>query len=215
MGQQVDFVTVSTEGLESSPVAPALAGLRANEARYFKNKYDHDFTVEPAAAAPDAVDRVSRILAEERDIVIDSEPLEVSDFTVDGVRWTYVFYDSGLSINVLYSIEDGGKAGRRLQAVRRHGSPRRVGGAVQVRAAEVQAGGDDQGLVLRHQGRVLSGRAPQGGSAAAVRPAQARATFTPGDGAAAAAGQRALTAIRAAASARGWKSTDTVPSKGL
>ena len=109
MPGKIDFVNVSTEGLESSPVAAALAGLRANEARYFKNKYDHDFTVEPAAAAPDAVDRVSRILAEERDIVIDSEPLEVSDFTVDGVRWTYVFYDSGLSINVLYSIEDGGK----------------------------------------------------------------------------------------------------------
>ena len=30
----------------SSPVAAALAGLRANEARYFKNKYDHIFTVE-------------------------------------------------------------------------------------------------------------------------------------------------------------------------
>src|SRR2546423_14883815 len=40
----VDFKTVSTVGLESSPVASALAGLRANEARYFKNKYDHDFT---------------------------------------------------------------------------------------------------------------------------------------------------------------------------
>jgi hypothetical protein len=30
----VDFDNVSTTGLESSPVAPALAGLRANEARY-------------------------------------------------------------------------------------------------------------------------------------------------------------------------------------
>jgi hypothetical protein len=34
----VDFETVSTAGLESSPVAAALAGLRANEARYFMNK---------------------------------------------------------------------------------------------------------------------------------------------------------------------------------
>ena len=48
MSYEVDFKTVSTVGLESSPVAPALAGLRANEARYFKNKYDHVFTVEPA-----------------------------------------------------------------------------------------------------------------------------------------------------------------------
>ena len=34
----VDFDTVSTVGLESSPVAAALAGLRANEARFLKNK---------------------------------------------------------------------------------------------------------------------------------------------------------------------------------
>ena len=40
----VDFKEVATIGLESSPVAPALAGLRANEARYFWNKYKHRFT---------------------------------------------------------------------------------------------------------------------------------------------------------------------------
>lgn len=34
MPYAVDFNEVSTVGLESSPVAPALAGLRANEARY-------------------------------------------------------------------------------------------------------------------------------------------------------------------------------------
>jgi hypothetical protein len=45
MSHVVDFQTVSTVGLESSPLAAALAGLRANEARYFKNKFDHDFTV--------------------------------------------------------------------------------------------------------------------------------------------------------------------------
>ncbi|MET4620828.1 hypothetical protein ABIE18_002284 [Arthrobacter sp. 2762] len=105
----VDFKNVSTEGLESSPVAEALAGLRANEARYYKNKYDHDFTVSPASEVPEVVDRVSRILKEERDIVIDSRPLEATAFEVDGLRMDYVFYESGLSINVMYSIEDGGK----------------------------------------------------------------------------------------------------------
>jgi hypothetical protein len=35
MPYTVDFKTVSTVGLESSPFADALAGLRANEARYF------------------------------------------------------------------------------------------------------------------------------------------------------------------------------------
>ena len=109
MSYEVDFVNVSTVGLESSPVAPALAGLRANEARYFKNKYDHVFTVEPAAMAKEAIDWVHRILKEERDIVIASRPVEATTFQVDGIRWTYVFYENGLSINVLYTLDDSGK----------------------------------------------------------------------------------------------------------
>jgi len=105
----VDFVNVSTAGLESSPVVDALAGLRANEARYFKNKYDHVFTVEPASKAKKIVARVTTILEKERGIVIASPALEATDFEVEGVRWTYVFYESGLSINVLWEIADGGK----------------------------------------------------------------------------------------------------------
>ena len=101
----VDFANVSTTGLESSPVAAALAGLRANEARYFKNKYDHVFTVEPAAKAKKAIDLVHRILQEERDIVVTSPPLEATTFQVEDIRWTYVFYESGLSINVLYTLD--------------------------------------------------------------------------------------------------------------
>ena len=104
----IDFVTVSTTGLESSPVADALAGLRANEARYFKNKYDITFATEPASERPDLVDYVARVLTE-RDIVIASKPLEVTEMMVDAaeglVRWTYVFYESGLAINVLYTVD--------------------------------------------------------------------------------------------------------------
>ena len=80
MSYAVDFVNVSTVGLESSPVADALAGLRANEARYFKNKYDHVFTTEPAAKAKKTIDWVHRILKEERDITIASPPLEATSF---------------------------------------------------------------------------------------------------------------------------------------
>ena len=105
----VDFKDVSTTGLESSPVAEALAGLRANEARYFKNKYDHVFTVTPASDAPETLDYVSRVLADERKLVISARPLEVTSFEVEGIRWTYVFYESGLSINVMYGIKDGEK----------------------------------------------------------------------------------------------------------
>ena len=109
MPTAVDFTTVSTAGLESSPVAAALAGLRANEARYFKNKYDHVFAVSPVSEAPETLDRVNRILADERDLVISARPLEVTSFEVDGIRMAYVFYESGLSINVMYTIEDKGK----------------------------------------------------------------------------------------------------------
>ena len=101
----VDFTNVSTAGLESSPHAEALAGLRANEARYFKNKYDHDFTVEPASEAEAAVEWVHRILREERDLVISSRPLEATAFEVEDIRMAYVFYESGLSVNVMYGPE--------------------------------------------------------------------------------------------------------------
>ena len=109
MGTVVDFTNVSTAGLESSPVATALAGLRANEARYFKNKYGHDFTVTAARDAGDTIDWVSHILKAERDIVIASPPLEATIFQVENIRWAYVFYESGLSINVLYTLDDAGK----------------------------------------------------------------------------------------------------------
>jgi hypothetical protein len=109
MAYAVDFNTVSTVGLESSPVARALAGLRANEARYFKNKYDHVFTVESASDAKSTIDWVHRILKEERDIVIESRPLEATAFQVDNIKMAYVFYESGLSINVMYTLDDTGK----------------------------------------------------------------------------------------------------------
>jgi hypothetical protein len=109
MGYAVDFVNVSTVGLESSPVADALAGLRANEARYVKNKYDHVFTVEPASKAKQTIAWIHKILKDERDLVIASKPLEATEFEAAGIRFAYVFYESGLSINVMYTIDDAGK----------------------------------------------------------------------------------------------------------
>ena len=101
----VDFVTVSTSGLESSPVVAALAGLRANEARYFANKYKAEFAVFPASERPELIEYVNRVLAE-REIVIASTPLEATELNVDGIRWTFVFYESGLAINVLYTLDN-------------------------------------------------------------------------------------------------------------
>ena len=111
MSHTVDFVNVSTTGLESSPVADALAGLRANEARYFKNKYDAVFATEPAGSAKGKklVAYVARVLEQERGIVVSSPALEATELLVDGIRWTHVFYESGLAVNVLYTLEDAGK----------------------------------------------------------------------------------------------------------
>ena len=106
MPYTVDFDTVSTAGLESSPVAAALAGLRGHEARYFKTKYNHVFTVDPAAKAKKAIAWVERILKEERGIVISSRPLEATAFQIENIRMAYVFYASGLAINVMYTIDD-------------------------------------------------------------------------------------------------------------
>src|SRR3954447_20300601 len=105
----VNYRSVSTVGLESSPFADALAGPRANEARYFKNKYDHDFTVEPASDAEATIEWVNRILKEERDIVISCRPLEATAFEVEDIRMAYVFYESGLSVNVMYTVDGPGK----------------------------------------------------------------------------------------------------------
>ncbi|WP_317967438.1 phage tail protein [Paenibacillus sp. CCS19] len=106
MAYTVDFNNVSTVGLESSPVADALAGLRANEARYFMNKYKHAFTVVPASESQENLDYVNRILKEERNIEFAAKPLETSRFQVENIDWTYVFYKDGLSANVLYTIDN-------------------------------------------------------------------------------------------------------------
>ena len=105
---KIDFVNVSTDGVASSPHAKALAGLRANEARYFKNKCDADFVTKPADKAAKLIKYVSKVLLE-REIEIKSEPLEAAELIVDGIRWTHVFYKSGLAVNVLYTLESGGK----------------------------------------------------------------------------------------------------------
>lgn len=106
MSHVVDFNNVSIVGLESSPVAETLAGLRANEARYFMNKYKHKFTVVPAYESQETLDYVSRILKEERDITFSARPLETSRFQVENIRWAYVFYEDGLEVNVLYTLDD-------------------------------------------------------------------------------------------------------------
>ena len=109
MSYIVDFKNVSTVGLESSPVAEALAGLRANEARYFMNKYKHEFMVVPADEGQEIIEYVHRILRKERNITFSARPLEASRFTVENIKWSYVFYEDGLEVNVMYTIDNPNK----------------------------------------------------------------------------------------------------------
>lgn len=106
MSKLVDFKNVSTAGLESSPVAEALAGLRANEARYFMNKYEHAFEVVPASESQETLQYVNRILKEERNLEFAAKPLETSSFHVENIKWTFVFYEDGLEVNVLYTLDN-------------------------------------------------------------------------------------------------------------
>ncbi len=111
MSYIVNFKNVSTVGLESSPVAEALAGLRANEARYFMNKYKHEFTVVPANESQETLDYVNQILKKERNLEFAAKPLETSRFQVENIKWAFVLYEDGLEVNVLYTV-DGPKPKR-------------------------------------------------------------------------------------------------------
>ena len=106
MSYIVDFNKVTTVGLESSPVKEALAGLRANEARYFMNKYKYEFTVVPASESQETLDYVNQILKEERGIKFAAKPLETSRFQVENIKFAYVFYENGLVVNVMYTVDD-------------------------------------------------------------------------------------------------------------
>ncbi len=49
---------------------------------------------------------MNRILKEEREIEFAAKPLETSRFEVEGIRFAYVFYEDGLGVNVMYTVDD-------------------------------------------------------------------------------------------------------------
>lgn len=106
MSYVVDFKNIATTGLTSSPLAKELAGLRANEARYFMNKYQYAFTTLPVVEGAQTLSYVNRILQAERDLSFAAKPLEVAQFQVANMKVAYVFYEDGLSINVMYDVSD-------------------------------------------------------------------------------------------------------------
>lgn len=106
MTKKVDFKNVTVDGFESSPVAEALAGLRANEARYFMTKYNAEFAVTTAIESKARIAWVNKILMDERTLEILSTPLETAEMFVENIKWVYIFYESGLAINVLYTLDN-------------------------------------------------------------------------------------------------------------
>ena len=106
MAYVVDFVNVSTVGLESSPVAPRSRACEQTRPATSRTSTTTSTRCEPAAKAKKTIQWVARILKQERDIVIASPPLEATDFQVENIRWPEVFYESGLAINVLYTLDN-------------------------------------------------------------------------------------------------------------
>lgn len=103
----VDFNNVSVEGLESSPHALALAGLRANEVRYIWNKFKTPFKTYPVSEKIELMEEIEDLLQRERDIVFSSKPLEIAQLYLEGdILWTWVFYEDGLAINILYECNN-------------------------------------------------------------------------------------------------------------
>ena len=87
MSYIVNFKEVETVGLESSHVAEALAGLRANEARYFWRKYKTEFEVFTPQERPDILAHIEKALAQ-REMSFPYTALHVAQVEVDGILWT-------------------------------------------------------------------------------------------------------------------------------
>lgn len=42
----------------------------------------------------------------ERDIEFSAKPLETASFQVENIKWSFVFYEDGLEVNVLYTLDN-------------------------------------------------------------------------------------------------------------
>lgn len=102
MEYQVDFENVETIGLESSPVAEQLAGLRANKARYFWNKYKFNYVVYSADEKTKEIEWLNKILQDERDLAFSAPILEVAIYEDDMLYWPEFYFEDGMVLNVLY-----------------------------------------------------------------------------------------------------------------
>ncbi|MDR0199217.1 MAG: phage tail protein [Streptococcaceae bacterium] len=120
MAYTVNFKDVETTGFESSPVAESLAGLRANEARYFATHYKWDYVTVPAEEANKEIAWLEKLLKEERDLSFASKILEVAVYEDDQIYWPEFYYENGMVINVLYEkhAKEEGKKPKRAVGIK-------------------------------------------------------------------------------------------------
>lgn len=102
MAHKVNFKEIETIGLEKSPAASSLAGLRANEARYFLNKYHFEYVVYPALDRQKEVAWLKELMKAERQLEFASPILEVAIYEDQNLYWPEFIYQNGMIINVLY-----------------------------------------------------------------------------------------------------------------
>jgi hypothetical protein len=102
MAYKVNFKEIETIGLEKSPAASSLAGLRANEARYFWNKYHFEYVVYPALDRQKEVAWLKELMKAERQLEFASPILEVAIYEDQNLYWPEFIYQNGMIINVLY-----------------------------------------------------------------------------------------------------------------
>ena len=154
MPYAVDFNNVSTVGLESSPVADALAGLRANEARYFKTSTTTSLRSSLRATPRRPSTGCTGSSGRKRGTSSSqSPPLEATAFEVENIRMAYVFYESGLSINVMYTLDDPKKRAVGFKLSEGMEVPTRARPTVQVRETEVEARRNHPRFLLRRRER--------------------------------------------------------------
>jgi len=138
------------------PVAAALAGLRAHGPATSRTSTTTSHGGAGRRRQED-IDLVNRILG--RNVASPSgHPRSRHHVQVENIRWTYVFYENGLSINVLYTL-DGPTPKRAVGFKLSEGMdiPAELD-SFQVRTPEVETGRDDPRFVLRDQRRLLTPR---------------------------------------------------------
>lgn len=109
MKKLIDFKNVSTEGLETVTLPESLAGLRANEARYFDTKYKTPFYTFTADEYPKIIAQFNQLLQIERELEFSAPIIEISINYVENTAWIHFFYQNGMALNLLYPFDNPAK----------------------------------------------------------------------------------------------------------